>query len=321
MRVMFSADWHIKLNQKNVPSDWAKNRYRSMFEQMHGLEDKVDMHVIGGDIFDKLPNMEELELYFEFIAGSRCKTIVFAGNHESVKKHTTFFTQLKDVSKRINKLVEVIDSYYTLDNMNFIPYNMLKQFEKEYKNDLMDVNSGSILFTHVRGNIPPHVKAEVDLDIFKQWDVVLAGDLHDKSCSQLNIHYPGSPLTTSFHRNEKETGVIIIDSVSLEQEWLPLQLPQLIRKTIVAGDPMPKTEYHHTIYEVTGDMDQLGNVENSDLIDKKVVKRSTECALILKPEATIQEELVEYLTYIVELPEDTIEKVLAEFNDNIKGIL
>ena len=69
--ILFTADWHIKLGQKNVPREWATDRYRKFFEQVHGLEKQCNMHIIGGDLFDRLPNMEELELYFEFISKVR----------------------------------------------------------------------------------------------------------------------------------------------------------------------------------------------------------------------------------------------------------
>ena len=65
--ILFTADWHIKLGQKNVPVAWAKNRYESFLSQIHDLEKECSMHVIGGDLFDRLPTMEELELYFSFI--------------------------------------------------------------------------------------------------------------------------------------------------------------------------------------------------------------------------------------------------------------
>ena len=58
------------------------------------------------------------------------------------------------------------------------------------------------MFTHVRGEIPPHVKPEVDLDMFEDFPVVFAGDLHAHSNTQRNIVYPGSPMTTSFHRSK-----------------------------------------------------------------------------------------------------------------------
>ena len=316
MLVLFSADHHIKLGQKHVPIEWAKARYHEMFKQLHQLELSVDLHIIGGDFFDKVPSTEELELYFDYVEGCQCKTIIFDGNHEATKKGKTFFSNLKKVTNRINSYVQIVDDYYSNDIFDIIPYCKLKEFEKvqpEFRNNL--------LFSHFRGNIEPHVKAEIDLSLFKRWDTVLAGDLHDKECSQLNISYPGSPLTTSFHRNRKDTGVIIIETDTLAQEWVKLELPQLIRKTIQAGEDMPAGEYDHVIYEVEGDMSQLGNVASSDLIDKKIVKRSSDCALILKPEATVIEELVEYLKYIAELPDETVDEVLAEYNNNIKGVL
>ena len=64
------------------------------------------------------------------------------------------------------------------------------------------------LFTHVRGEIPPHVVPEVDLERFDKFKTVFAGDLHAHENTQRNIVYPGSPMTTSFHRNEVQLQVI-----------------------------------------------------------------------------------------------------------------
>lgn len=316
MKLMFSADYHIKLGQKNVPIEWARSRYKEMFKQLHELEKTVDMHVIGGDVFDKTPTMEELELYNEFIIESKCNTKIIPGNHESIKKNTTFFTYLKTTSAKLNPLVEVIDDYYSIANIDFIPYNKLKDFESRAKAGEV-FESKDILITHVRGEIPPHVKPEVDLSLFDSWKLVLAGDLHSHSNSQRNIVYPGSPCTTSFHRNEVTTGVVILDTVTMEWEFVELSLPQLIRKTIKAGEEMVPTSYHHTIYEVTGDMEELGSVENAHLLDKKIVKKSTDCALLLKPDASIEEELSEYLLYVIMLNDDKVKELIALLSNTV----
>ena len=79
--ILFTADWHIKLGQKNVPVKWATNRYQMFFDQIYELEKECNMHIIGGDLFDRLPNMEELELYFRFIRGVKIPTIIYDGNH------------------------------------------------------------------------------------------------------------------------------------------------------------------------------------------------------------------------------------------------
>jgi len=40
-----------------------------------------------------------------------------------------------------------------------------------------------------------------------------------------------------------------------------LNLPQLIRKTVQSPEDMIPTDYHHTIYEIEGDIQELANVE------------------------------------------------------------
>jgi len=78
---------------------------------------------------------------------------------------------------------------------------------------------------------------------------------------------------------------------------------------------MVATSYHHTIYEIEGNIQELAAVENSELLDKKVVKRSTEASLVIDKDMTIEDELVEYLTYILEIPEEKIFQIVGTYND------
>jgi DNA repair exonuclease SbcCD nuclease subunit len=316
MKLLFTADIHIKLGQKNVPVDWAKNRYEILMDQLWEIQERCDVMIVGGDLFDKLPNMEELEIYFDFVASCKIPTYIYSGNHEAVKKNTTFLTNLKSATTRINSQVSIVDDYWhKLPGIDIIPYNRLKEWEKDPDNTFYSLHN-RILCTHVRGEIPPHVKPEVPLELFDRWSLVLAGDLHSYDNCQRNILYPGSPVTTSFHRGLVDTGVIIVDTDTLEHVWQKLEVPQLIRKTVKAGEPMTATDYHHTIYEVEGDMSELSGVEDNELIDKKIVRRETDTALILTPELTLTEEVGEYLRYVLNLNEDAIEKALKELTDN-----
>lgn len=314
MNVLFTADIHIKLGQKNVPVEWAKSRYKMLFRDLGNLSKECDLTIIGGDIFDKVPSMEELELYFKLIAHIWGRGIIYSGNHEALKKNTTFLTSLASVTELLTDgRIKVVDDFATIDGIDFIPYNKLK----EYHPADIDFHS-DILCTHVRGEIPPHVKPEVPLEIFDRWKVVLAGDLHSYENSQRNILYPGSPVTTSFHRNRVDTGVIILSTTTFEHRWVKLDLPQLIRKTIKAGEPMPPGDFDHVIYEIEGDMAELAGIENSELLDKKVVRRDTDSALILEPDMTIAQEIEEYLRYILCLNEDSIGEILKELHKYVK---
>jgi DNA repair exonuclease SbcCD nuclease subunit len=309
--ILFTADLHIKLGQKNVPVDWAINRYRMFFQQVYELEPKIDLHIIGGDIFDKLPNMEELNLYFEFVKGMKARTLLYAGNHEATKKGKTFFSHLKDVTNAINPLVTVIDEIYEEDNFTIVPYEFI------HKKGIWDsLNKNKVVFTHVRGEIEPHVKPEIDLDLLSDFPLVYAGDLHSHSNCQRNIIYPGSPMVTSFHRSSVTTGYLLINSDDLSSwSWHQFQLPQLIRKTVTDPADMLPTDYDHTIYELEGDVMSLAKIKDNELLDKKLVKRSSDTSLILHKDMSIDEELAEYLTYILELPDDKIKKAIGVFHD------
>lgn len=310
MKILFIADIHIKLGQKNVPVEWALNRYKLFHDKIAKLQESVDLVILGGDIFDRVPSIEELEVYGELVRIFDRRTIVIPGNHESVKKSTTFLTNLKGITRAINPLVEILDDFHTIENIDFIPYNKLKDYHPA------DIDfHGNVLVTHVRGEIPPHVKAEVPLEMFDRWEVVLAGDLHSYENSQRNILYPGSPMSTSFHRNPVDNGVIIFDSKTLLHEWVSLGLPQLLRKTIQAGEEMTPTSYNHTIYQVEGDLSQLSSVGNNELLDKKVANRSNDVALILDSEMSMTDELSEYLQFILDINPNALSKVLLVFKE------
>ncbi len=308
--ILFTADWHIKLGQKNVPIAWACTRYKLFFEKIYELEKDVNLHIIGGDLFDRVPSMDELTLYFDFVKGVTVNTIIFDGNHEATRKHKTFFTNLKRVTEELNPKVKVITETFYLHDWAILPYADLHR-----KNSIEDIDDVDYLFTHVRGEIPPHVTPEVDLERFDKFKTVFAGDLHAHENTQRNIVYPGSPMTTSFHRNVVKTGYLLIDD-DWSWTWHEFDLPQLLRKTVSSTEEMVQTEWHHTIYEVEGDVSDLSGVKNSDLLDKKVIKRKTEATLILDKEMTIEEELGEYLSYILELDETKVKKIIGVFSDN-----
>ena len=269
--ILFTADWHIKLGQKNVPRSWACTRYQMFFEQVQEAVDnhEVNLHIIGGDLFDRVPSMDELTLYFDFVKRTKVRTIIYDGNHEATRKNKTFFDNLKRVTNELNPLVEVITETYYEDDWAILPY----------------------------------------------------GDLHAHENTQRNIVYPGSPMTTSFHRNIVKTGYLIIDTNAhhFDEDWSwtwhEFDLPQLIRKTIEDPADMEQTDFHHTIYEVTGDVQDLAKVKNTDLLDKKVVRREVDARLDLSGDLTMSDELIKYLQEILSLDDEKVRQIIGVFND------
>lgn len=105
-----------------------------MFKQISNIykESSCELLVVGGDIFDRMPTMEELELYFEWLeVVNSCKiqTIIYPGNHEAVKKNTSFLTNLKIITlAATNGYAKIIDDYYSDEYIDIIPYNKLKEY-------------------------------------------------------------------------------------------------------------------------------------------------------------------------------------------------
>jgi hypothetical protein len=61
-------------------------------------------------------------------------------------------------------------------------------------------------------------------------------------------------------------------------------------------------------------------MEDNTLIDKKIVRRETDTALILDPSMTLAAELKEYLLYILQLPDNTVESIVQVLNNNLDKI-
>ena len=59
----------------------------------------------------------------------------------------------------------------------------------------------------------------------------------------------------------------------------------------------------------------MAKVKNSELLDKKVVKRTVEATLDLHGDMTISDELGIYLQQILSLDDNKIRNIMGVFND------
>jgi len=320
MIVLFTADWHIKLGQKNVPKEWQKARFRKVFQTLYE-DNSADLVIVGGDIFDSTPSLEELSLFFEFVSLINKPTIIYDGNHEATKKGKTFFAELSNIVSRVNSKVYIVTEVSTaadvlgmegLSGIDIVPYCKLKSLETP------EQFTGRILCTHVRGEIPPHVKPEIDLSLLSGWELVLAGDLHAYSNSQRNILYPGSPVTTSFHRAITQTGYLLVDTETLVHKFVEFEVPQLLKKKVSSMEEVVQTDYHHTVYEIEGNVLDLANVDaSSEFVDKKIVKKETTHTLDLGG-LSISDELALYLEKVLKLDKAAVSELVRIFNDYSK---
>ena len=300
-KILCSADWHIILHKKKVPYEWQVNRFKQMFRKLIALEQSCDVHIIAGDIFDKKPEPDEICLFLSYINSVTIPTYIIPGNHDATRKGESFFEYFTQENAIKNENVHVFTrngrASVGSTSFQFFPYGEMQM------DNLPDYVEDDIMVTHIRGEVPPHITPEYDFSRLRSWGLVLLGDLHfNHRYGDTNCYYPGSPLNTTFDRDDKrEYGVDIydvIDSRNYTREFYDLKLPKLLRKTISVGEEMIPDPINHVMYEVKGSLDELAKIENSELLDKKMVEKPAEESTLDLKGKTTYEELEIYLNYI-----------------------
>lgn len=297
--ILFSADEHILFRRKGVSPEFEKARYSQLFDHLLNLSTNSNCAAVihGGDLFDRSPTLDEVSLAVKYLNAVIKPTFVIPGNHEATKKGETFLGLLQFMV--VNPLVHIITDYcttYICDRgIDFIPFNRLKQFEKEGNSAL----NSELLITHVRGCIPPHVTPEVDLNIFNRWKLVLAGDLHSHSNSQRNIVYPGSPLTTSFYRTKPKKGILKVDLDTLGIEFIDLNLPALIKLTVESKDEITENTTEDFIaYDIVPKVEAIIEAKEDTVFHKEASREDAILAVLDAEESKKQEVINLYVNII-----------------------
>lgn len=297
--LLFVADEHVLFRRKGVPTEFEKSRYSQLFDHLLNLSTNPNCVAVchGGDCFDRSPTLQETALVVRYLNAVIKPTYVIPGNHEQIKKDTTFLSELSNMVS--NPLVTIISDYATYNIANiaidFIPFNRLKQFEKEGNTEL----NSKLLITHVRGCIPPHVTPEVDLNIFNRWKLVLAGDLHSHSNSQRNIVYPGSPLTTSFYRNKPKKGILKVDLTTLSVDFIDLNLPALLKLTVESKDDIVEnTSQDFIAYDIVPKVEAIIEAKEDTVFHKESSREDAILAVLDAEESKKQEVINLYVNII-----------------------
>ena len=81
---------------------------------------------------------------------------------------------------------------------------------------------------------------------------------------------------------------------------------------------MEPTDFHHTIYEIEGDVDELAKIDtDNELLDKKVNKNVTTAAR-LELNGDMSDELATYLYDIQGLGNDSVTRIVSRFKEHYK---
>ena len=115
--ILFTADWHLKLGQKNVPVEWARNRYYEFFNQVKEYF-KTGKHAKKPSILERIKvARRHLEMSIKW-KGERL------GILETRRHYSNYFKGIQDFKQHRTKLVtletvsELMDVFAMLEQEN-----------------------------------------------------------------------------------------------------------------------------------------------------------------------------------------------------------
>ena len=264
MKILFVSDIHINLS-KNI--EWEKNRVSRLFDILS--KESYDRIVLGGDTFDVAsPSLEELSLFYQNIS-KLDKPIVIGGNHENVKSKLTTFDYIPELGFTY-KATDVLDcgdtDIYLCSHSHMHTLKYVRKVLKDKKN---------VLFTHIRCNVPPHIKEEYDVrSLSNAFDLVISGDIHQPYSPYDNVLYPGQPYSVRYNPEVKHQ-YFILDTDTLEVERKELRLPTKIKVTLPINDltkyPFKKDNLYKV--KVRGTIEEIHNLPtlSSNIVYEKAV--------------------------------------------------
>lgn len=271
MKLLHTSDWHFGILAGNDPMEDDQQYFLNQLYEIIKKE-QVDAVICAGDIYDSsISNANAIALYDSAITTicSELSTpmVVIAGNHDGAARLASGRRLLAKaglyVTGRLTRdIVPVCFGNTMIYPLPFFNRDEVTALFPEHKEEIRSQEMATkIVCDHIRSQMDrtkrniviAHaliVNAElsdsdrsariglasaVSKDVFEGFDYVALGHIHKPQVIAGHIRYCGSPVKYSFGSEEKQQkGVVIIDTETMEQQFVPLkQLHE--RKTIEAA--------------------------------------------------------------------------------------
>jgi DNA repair exonuclease SbcCD nuclease subunit len=185
---------------------------------------KIDVAVNLGDTFDvrgiiHTACLSALEKEWHEWELANIQQIILVGNHEQEDRDG----RIHPLSVFGSRLNTIVDEPMTVGGMDFYPHLPVSVVTQE----LIKKNKKSYLaFVHwgIQGGKRNDSNVDDDgvpVKWLKGYRMVFSGHYHHRNEFE-NVQYVGSPLQQNFGEGRQEKGVIILDTSTMKQEFVPL---------------------------------------------------------------------------------------------------
>ena len=258
MKILHTSDWHLGLDFYGRS---LSDEHRNMIKQIAAIakEKAVDAILIAGDIFDRaVVGTEAITLYNEAMGllclQGKTRVILCAGNHDGAARLSTLSDLLEYAGLYVVGKVTAEDKRIEFPDavIHVLPYVTTDDVRIAYPDEQEEISSYIDAFRVALNHRKPqkdgkkhilmahcfaaggavsdtdHAAAAggslaIPLSRFSDFDYVALGHLHrPQSLADGKIRYCGTPICTSFAEAGQEKSVTILDTATMEQEFVPL---------------------------------------------------------------------------------------------------
>ena len=292
MKILHCSDIHLGKRPFGT-KEFSQKRYLDFFNAFEqsadrGIEKKVDVFLITGDLFDKKElspdTLDRCEKVFLKLKNNNIQVLLIEGNHDNISGYDEINSWLGDLERkgyvRRGKYKASNEGYdfekITIEDVNFYGvgypgFAVDEVLEKLSEN--LDGNEKNIVMVHTALGGSEFLPGLVNTDIIKKFkDKVIymaGGHLHSFVSYPKDNPYFFIPGSTEFWNvlNEKNNskGVIIFDTDTLEYEFSELSPRKRIEKEFIyEGDILQGFEEFTKSLELTGEELVIVNVKLKD---------------------------------------------------------
>lgn len=245
MRFVHVADLHLgKVIHQHSLLSVQRELLFELLTFMH--EEKINVLVIAGDIYDRLiPSQEAVNLLDEFLSCALLQyhmtVLMISGNHDSSDRLHFASSIMKSQGLYIETYLKEKMSFVEIDNVRFylLPFIKPSHVKDLYQQDVssyqealslymshqdIDPQYKNVLITHQfvgrssitsESEIPLSVGGSeiIDASLFDAFDYVALGHLHaPQKVSRETMRYSGSLMRYSFDEVNQEKSIVIVET-------------------------------------------------------------------------------------------------------------
>ena len=261
MRLLHTSDWH--LGKSDGETSLLSDQQYFIDEICEIIkEQRIDAVLIAGDVYDRaIASADAIALYdkamTDICLGCNIPVLIIAGNHDSAERLAACSKLLSKAGLFVcgelcSDVSPVVFDDAEIFLLPWITEEKVKSVFPEEKERISDLTTAYAVVTdkmrihfsegkkHI---IVAHAfitnaetstsdraaeigfATQVPSCVFDGFDYIALGHIHGPQKISDSIRYCGTPMPYSFGKEEKQVkGVVILDTESMEQEFVPLKL-------------------------------------------------------------------------------------------------